>query len=109
MKVPKISKGFFLSILINLLINWVGSIPAWVLLALHFWLGIPVFWFWIAFFIWFARHFLFVVIMSAIYGIAYKMRDKSREKILKNQGEGELQFSTQNKARSNKNPYSSKK
>lgn len=111
MKASKISKGFFLSILINLLINWMGSIPAWILLALHFWLGVPIFLFWIALFIWFARHFLFVLIMSAIHGFAYKLKDKRNEKIFGNQGGAEQQFSTQVKAKANgnKNPYSSKK
>lgn len=109
MKAPRISSGFFLSISINLLINWMGSIPAWVLLVLHFWLDIPIFWFWIALCIWISRHVFFVIISSAIYGLGYKLREKSREKILKNEGENVLQFSTEVKEKTNKNPFSSKK
>lgn len=39
-------KGSFLfCLLINLILNLEWSIPAWILLALHFWLGISVWWF----------------------------------------------------------------
>ena len=37
--------SFFLCLLLNLLLNLEWSIPAWVLLALHFWLDIAVWWF----------------------------------------------------------------
>ena len=37
--------SFALCLLINLLLNLEWSIPAWILLALHAWLGISVWWF----------------------------------------------------------------
>ena len=36
---------FLLSLLINLLLNLEWSIPAWILLALHIWLDISIWWF----------------------------------------------------------------
>lgn len=43
----KTSRGgsFLLCLLINMLLNLEWSIPAWLLLALHFWLGISIWWF----------------------------------------------------------------
>ena len=37
--------NFLAALLINLLLNLEWSIPAWVLLGLHFWLGISIWWF----------------------------------------------------------------
>ena len=37
--------SFLLCLLINLLLNLEWSIPAWILLALHFWLDISIWWF----------------------------------------------------------------
>ena len=37
--------SFFLCLLINLLLNLEWSIPAWVFLGLHIWLGISIWWF----------------------------------------------------------------
>lgn len=37
--------SFLLTLLINLLLNLEWSIPAWVLLALHLWLGLSIWWF----------------------------------------------------------------
>lgn len=45
MRKTKISGGFWLCLLINMLLNIDWSIPAWILLALHFWLDIPIWWF----------------------------------------------------------------
>ena len=45
MRRTKNSGGFFLCLLINLLLNLEWSIPAWILLALHFWLDISLWWF----------------------------------------------------------------
>ena len=39
------SGSFLLCLLINMLLNLEWSIPAWVLLGLHFWLGISIWWF----------------------------------------------------------------
>ena len=38
--------NFLLCLLFNLLLNLEWSIPAWILLALHYWLGISIRWFW---------------------------------------------------------------
>ena len=45
MRRTKRSGGFLLCLLINLLLNAQWSIPAWILLALHFWLDISIWWF----------------------------------------------------------------
>jgi hypothetical protein len=42
------SGGFFLCLLWHALLYFLWSAPAWILLALHFILGIPLVWFWIA-------------------------------------------------------------
>jgi hypothetical protein len=45
MRSTKRSGGFLLCLLLNLLLNWEWSLPAWVLLGLHFWLDISLWWF----------------------------------------------------------------
>ena len=45
MRKTKRGGGFLLCLLINLLLNLEWSIPAWILLALHFWLEISIWWF----------------------------------------------------------------
>ena len=52
MKRLRKSGNFCLSLLINLLLNLELTIPAWILLALHFWLDWPIRWFWIALALW---------------------------------------------------------
>ena len=37
--------SFLLCLLINLVLNLEWSIPAWILLALHFWMDISLWWF----------------------------------------------------------------
>ena len=44
MRRAKGSGGFGLCFLLNLLLNWEWSIPGWLLLGLHLWLQIPVWW-----------------------------------------------------------------
>ena len=39
------SGGFFLCLLINLILNLEWSVPAWIALALHVWLDISIWWF----------------------------------------------------------------
>ena len=39
------SGSFFLCLLVNLLLNLEWSIPAWILLAMHLWLEISIWWF----------------------------------------------------------------
>ena len=45
MRRTKQTGSFLLCLLINLILNLEWSIPAWILLGLHFWLGISVWWF----------------------------------------------------------------
>ena len=40
------ASSFFLCLLFNLLLTLEWSIPAWILLALHYWLGLSIRWFW---------------------------------------------------------------
>ena len=37
--------GFFLVLLVNMLLNLEWSIPAWIMLGLHGWVGLPIGWF----------------------------------------------------------------
>ena len=45
MRRTKRGGSFLLCLLINLLLNLEWSIPVWLLLGLHFWLGISIWWF----------------------------------------------------------------
>ena len=45
MRKAKREGSFLLCLLINLLLNLEWSIPAWILLALHIWLDISLWWF----------------------------------------------------------------
>ena len=47
------ARGFFLCLLWNALILFPGTVPAWILLALHFAAGLPIVWFWAALGVWF--------------------------------------------------------
>lgn len=44
--------GFFACLLINMLLNLEGTIPAWILLACHYIFQIPLWPFWVALGIW---------------------------------------------------------
>ena len=44
MRKTKRNGSFFLCLLINMLLNIEGIIPAVILLVLHFWLGISIWW-----------------------------------------------------------------
>lgn len=52
MKMSKRAGNFFLVLLFNMLLNIEWTIPAWILLALHFWLDWSILWFWIALGVW---------------------------------------------------------
>ena len=45
MRKTKSNGGFLLCLLMNLILNLEWSVPAWILLALHFWLKISLWWF----------------------------------------------------------------
>lgn len=44
MRRTKRSGSFLFCLLLNLILNWEWSIPTWILLALHYWLDISVWW-----------------------------------------------------------------
>ena len=44
MRRTKRGGGFFLCLLLNVLLNWEGALPAALLLALHRWRGWPLWW-----------------------------------------------------------------
>jgi len=59
---------FLLHYLICLVFHWEGLIPAVILLVLHFWPGIPLFWFFIALGLWL----LFVLIRMLFFRFAIR-------------------------------------
>lgn len=56
--------GFLLCLILNMLFRFEFAIIGIVLLALHFWLGLPMFLAWIAFGVWFVYALLITVILS---------------------------------------------
>lgn len=56
------SGRFLISYLISLAFHWEGALPAVLLLVLHFWPGIPLYWFWIALGLW-----LLVVLIRILF------------------------------------------
>ena len=84
MKKPQISGGFWLSLLLSMLFNLEWTIPAWILLAMHYWRGWPIKWFWIALAAW-------VVIIWARMSLLSTLSRWSNEK---------------DPVKENKNPYS---
>ena len=86
MRMSKRAGNFFLVLLFNMVLNFELSIPAWILLALHYFLGWRILWFWIALGIWI----LSIVLWMEFLGFA---SDCSNEKPY----------------RENKNPYSASK
>lgn len=52
MRMSKRAGNFFLALLFNMVLNFEWSIPAWILLALHYFLGWRILWFWIALGLW---------------------------------------------------------
>lgn len=44
--------SFWLCLLVNMALNLEWTIPAWILLALHFWLGWSIWWFVLALVLW---------------------------------------------------------
>lgn len=55
MRRTKRSGSFILCLLVNMLLNPEWSIPAWILLGLHVWRGINLWWFAGAVAVWIAR------------------------------------------------------
>lgn len=55
---------FLLTLLLNLLLNLRRSIPAWILLALHFLLDWRLLWFWLALGAWVAAEAVHMLLLS---------------------------------------------
>ena len=83
----KNSSSRLISVALSLIFNLEWTVPAWILLALHFWKGISLLWFIGAIILWV----LFVMLKMFVFGSlarAGNYKDKPKE---------------------NKNPYSKKK
>lgn len=63
MKNKNLRGSFFYCLLINLGFNIMYSVPAWILLALHFWLRLPIWLFWLALGIWIGGVILWMLII----------------------------------------------
>ena len=83
MRRTKRTGNFFLCLLINIMLNLEGSIPAWILLILHFCIGISILWFWLALALWI----IYLLVWMKIIGWAGRC-------------------STPDPPKENKNPYS---
>ena len=86
MRRTKRGGGFFLCLLLNLLLYWEGAIPAALLLALHRWRGWPLWWAGLALALWIGGILLWMLVIGWASDCGSR-RDEARE---------------------NKNPYSSK-
>ena len=58
------SGGFFLCLLLNLLLNWEGVIPAALLFALHRWRGWPLWWAGLALALWIGGILLWMLVIG---------------------------------------------
>ncbi len=56
--------NFLMCLLVNALINWEWSIPAWILLALHFIFGLDLLWFFVALGLFLAGLLLWMAVFS---------------------------------------------
>ena len=52
MKKIKRGNGFILSLLLSLAFNLEWTVPAWIFLALHFWKGLSLWWFFGSMLLW---------------------------------------------------------
>ena len=84
MRRTKRTGGFWLCLIFNLLMNLEWSIPAWILLGAHFWLGWSIWWFWLALALWILN----ILFWMGVMGWAARCS------------------STPDKPKENKNPYS---
>lgn len=66
--------GFFLCLLWHILLYSLGTIPAWVLLVLHFTIGLSIVWFWVALGVWFLGVLIrTLLVIFARYGGEHRM------------------------------------
>ena len=64
MKSLRNSGNFILALLFNMILNLEWTIPAWILLACHFFFGWKILWFWLALGIWLLNILLWMDIMG---------------------------------------------
>jgi len=84
-KKTRSGSNFFSAVIINLVFNLEWTIPAWILLALHFWLKISIWWFVGAIALWI----IFVMIKTIVFSWLVRVGN------------------IPDKPKENKNPYSS--
>ena len=66
--------GFFLCLLWYAILYFCGSIPAWILLVLHFTVGLPIVWFWVALGAWGLLVLLrTLLVIFARYGFSHRI------------------------------------
>ena len=66
--------GFFLCLLWHALLYVLWTVPAWILLVLHFAVGLPIVWFWAAFGVWaLAILFRSLLVLFGRYGFAHRI------------------------------------
>lgn len=66
--------GFFLCLLWHAILYFLWTIPAWVLLVLHFAVGLSLVWFWAALGVWLAAILLrSLLVLFARYGFAHRI------------------------------------
>ncbi len=64
MRKTKRNGNFLLCLVFNMLLNLEWTIPAWILLALHYILGWSIWWFWLALGIWLLNILLWMTLMG---------------------------------------------
>ena len=62
--------GFLLGFLLNIVLNLEWSIPAWILLGLHCWTGISIWWFYGALILWIVPTLIFSLLMGCAMTIS---------------------------------------
>ncbi|MBQ7299614.1 MAG: hypothetical protein IJW77_07220 [Clostridia bacterium] len=75
MKRVRFNGNGMLALLINLLLHLEWSIPAWILLILHFLIGLSVLWFWAALAAWICGILLWSYLVGRLYGWANRCAD----------------------------------
>ena len=88
MRNMRVGGSFFLSLLINMFLHFEGSVPTWILLVLHFVIGLSIQWFWSALGVWFGGLMLWMLIVGRFCSWASRCG------------------STADRPKENKNPYS---
>ena len=69
---------YIVSVLLSLLFNWYWSIPAWVLLILHFTLGISIWWFVGALLLWIVGVRVFVRVIGWLTYMGNKPEEENK-------------------------------